>query len=153
MRIIRIQDVCRGIACILLSLLVSNGAISAEAGPAEIAYDITVRIDPVARTIEGRSVITASTPEELTLMLGRRFETMHARVDAAPLGPSATTGRMRAWRISGGQPVPRRIVIHWRGEFSALDTSLDHPQTLGRDEPASSSAGTFCLIRAAGIHT
>ncbi|MEO6562868.1 MAG: M1 family aminopeptidase [Nitrosospira sp.] len=143
MRIICIQDVCRGIACILLSFLVSNGAFSAEAGSAEIDYDITVRIDPVARTIEGRSVITASTPEELTLMLGRRFETMHARVDAAPLGPSATTGRMRAWRISGGQPVPRRIVIHWRGEFSALDTSLDHPQTLGRDEPASSSAGTF----------
>ena len=66
-------------------LLVSNGAISAEAGTAEIDYDITVRIDPVARTIEGRSVITVRTSEELTLMLGRRFETMHARVDDARL--------------------------------------------------------------------
>lgn len=143
MRQMRILEGSRRIACVLLSLLVSTSAISAEADTAEIDYDITVRIDPVARTIEGRNVITAKTSEELTLMLGRRFEAMHARVDGAPIGPSASTGRMRAWRISGNPDMPRRIVVHWRGEFSALDTSLDHPQTLGRDEPASSSAGTF----------
>jgi aminopeptidase N len=143
MKGIHILDVCRGLAGILISFLVSTSAISAEADTAEIDYDITVRIDPIARTIEGRSVITARTSEELTLMLGRRFETMHARVDTAPLGPSASTRKMRAWRIPGDQHTPRRIVMHWRGEFSALDTSLDHSQTLGRDEPASSNAGTF----------
>ena len=92
-----------------------------------------------------RAVVSSrrSTSEELTLMLGRRFEAMHARVDAASLGPSATTGKMRAWRISGDKHIPRRIEIHWRGEFSALDTSLDHPQTLGRDEPASGECGHF----------
>lgn len=138
-----IREVRRIVACILLSFLVVTGASSAETAHAEINYDITVRIDPVARTIEGRSVITATTSEELTLMLGRRFETMHARVDAAPLGPSASTGGMRAWRIAGSQHMPRRIVVHWRGEFSALDTSLDHQQTLGRDLPVSSNDGTF----------
>ena len=40
---------------------------------AEVRYDITVRIDPAARKLEGRTVITANTSEELTLMLGRRF--------------------------------------------------------------------------------
>lgn len=137
------MEVCRIVVCVLLSFVVSTGASSAETAQAEINYDITVRIDPVARTIEGRSVITATTPEELTLMLGRRFETMHARVDAAPLGPSASTGGMRAWRIAGSRHTPRRIVVHWRGEFSALDTSLDHQQTLGRDLPVSSNDGTF----------
>ncbi|MDQ3186073.1 MAG: M1 family peptidase, partial [Pseudomonadota bacterium] len=152
---LRVQDVRKVIACILLPLLVSLGATgtcaasgtsaapAAAGDAAEIDYDITVRIDPVARTIEGRSVITAKTTEELTLVLGRRFEVMHARIDAAPLGPAATTGKMRAWRISGDQQIPRRIEVHWRGELSALDISLDHPQTLGRNEPASSGAGTF----------
>ncbi len=141
----------RDIACILLSFLVATAtsaestksAASTAAADAEIDYDITVRIDPVARTIEGRSVITAKTSEELTLVLGRRFEVTHGRVDAASLGLSAITGKMRAWRISSDKQIPRRIEVHWRGELSALDTSLDHPQTLGRNEPASSGAGTF----------
>ncbi len=110
---------------------------------AEVRYDITVRIDPVARKLEGRTVITANTSEELTLMLGRRFEVMHARVDDSPLGPAVTRGNLRGWRVSGEQQIPRRIEVHWRGELAALDTSLDHPQTLGRNEPASGEAGTF----------
>src|SRR5579871_5325696 len=48
---------------------------------AEVQYDITVKIDPVARKIEGRTIITANSSEELTLMIGRRFEVMHARID------------------------------------------------------------------------
>ena len=123
--------------CLLASCL-QTAASPQAAGPAEIAYDITVRIDPVARKIEGRSVITANTSEELTLMLGRRFE---VNACACRCRTAWTGGDHAAGCVPGGfradQPVPRRIVIHWRGEFAALDTSLDHPQTLGRDEPAS----------------
>ena len=82
----------RGIVCLLCSILCGESCIGYVIGtrpyarapapvPAEVQYEITVRLDPVARKIEGRSVITANTPEELTLMLGRRFEVMHARVD------------------------------------------------------------------------
>lgn len=146
----RVCRIWRDIACILVPFLVATAVASAaSASPApaeataEIDYDITVRIDPVKRTIEGRSIITAKTSEELTLVLGRRFEVPRGRVDGAPLGPAAITGKMRAWRISGDKQIPRRIEVHWRGELSALDTSLDHPQTLGGNEPASSAAGTF----------
>ena len=59
------------------------------------------------------------------------------------LGPAVTRGNLRGWRILGEQQTPRRIEMHWRGELAALDTSLDHPQTLGRNEPASGEAGTF----------
>ncbi len=125
----------------------STAAFAAASTPvadtAEIDYDITVRIDPVARTIEGRTVITAKTPEELTLVLGRRFEVMHSQADGALLRPAAVNGKMRTWRIPAHQQIPRRIEVHWRGELSALDTALDHPQTLGTNEPVSSSAGTF----------
>src|SRR5687768_18443432 len=69
---LRILDVWRGIAYILLPIftltlitlttpitLSSAFAASGEAADtAEVAYDITVRIDPVARSIQGRSVIT-----------------------------------------------------------------------------------------------
>ncbi|MBA4142195.1 MAG: M1 family peptidase [Nitrosospira sp.] len=117
---------------------------SAEASDAAgVEYDISVRIDPATRRLEGRSVITANTSEELTLVLGRRFEVMQARVDGAPLGSSASMGQMRAWRILGEEKVPRRIEIHWRGGLSALDTLLDHQQTLGRNEPTTGDEGTF----------
>lgn len=154
---VRILDVWRSIANIRLPIftltlitltapitLSSAFAASNEAAdPAEVQYDITVRIDPVARSLEGRSVITVNTPEELTLMLGRRFGVMHARVDGTSLGPAASMGKMRVWGIPGDQKMPRRIEVRWGGELSALDVSLDHPQTLGRDEPASGEAGTF----------
>jgi hypothetical protein len=152
---LRILDVWRGIAYILLPIFTlttlitlttftSAFAASSEAADiAEVQYDITVQIDPVARSIEGRSVITVNTPDELTLMLGRRFGVMHARVDGTSLGPAASMGKMRVWGIPGDQKMPRRIEVRWGGELSALDISLDHPQTLGRDEPASGEAGTF----------
>ncbi len=144
----------KGIICLLFYTLMGGPASATSSDtsdavpvpapvPAEVQYEITVRLDPVERKIEGRSVITANTSEELTLMLGRRFVVMHARVDGEPLGPAASMRRMRAWRILGHEKLPRRIEIHWRGELAALDTALDHNQTLGRSEPASGEDGTF----------
>lgn len=142
-----IGNLRRVIACFALLSFSTMDASAAPAGTAEVhaevQYDISVRIDPVARRLEGRSVITAHTAEELTLVLGRRFEVMQARVGEDPIGPSVSMGTMRAWRVSGEQKLPRRIEIHWRGELAALDTSLDHPQTLGRNAPVSGEAGTF----------
>ena len=108
-----------------------------------VRYDISVHIDPVERTLRGRSVITANTREELTLVIGRRFEVLKARVDDEQIGSSATVGAMRAWRIPGEEKLPRRIEIEWRGELSPLDTSLDHRQTLGQNQPVSGESGTF----------
>ncbi|HJT50789.1 MAG TPA: hypothetical protein VJ734_02490, partial [Nitrosospira sp.] len=133
-------------ALAVLSVLAVNGqavASTAVGDRSDVHYDIHVQIDPVARSIKGRSVITANTPEELTLVIGRRFEVMHARVDDDPIGPAAVMGHLRGWRISSDEKMPRRIEMHSQGEFSALDTSLDHRQTLGRNEPVSGEAGTF----------
>ena len=133
-----------GIARILLALLVVIPASAAVSATTAVEYDIAVRIDPVARRIEGRSVITAAAAGELMLVLGRRFEVTHALIDGVPLGISAAgAASMHAWRIARSQRGPRRIEVHWRGELAPLDTSLDHRQTLGRIEPASSAAGTF----------
>lgn len=111
--------------------------------PADIEYDITVRIDPAQRSIQGNSIITVKKGEELTLVLGRRFGVLSARIDGVALGPAASSGNLRAWSIPGSEQTPRRIEVEWRGELSALDTSIDHPQTLGRNEPATGEMGTF----------
>ncbi|SCX47608.1 hypothetical protein SAMN05720354_10751 [Nitrosospira sp. Nsp1] len=133
----------------ILSALISNSASAASAtspeaaDAVEITYEIEVRIDPVAHSIEGRSVIMANSSEELTLVLGRRFGVLSAQVNGTSLGPAASMGKVRAWRVFNEKGLPRRIEVRWRGELTPLDTSLDHAQTLGRDEPASSEAGTF----------
>ena len=82
--------------------------------PAEIEYDITVRIDPVQRSIQGSSIITVKTKEELTLVLGRRFGVVSARIDADPLGPAASSRNLRAWSIASSKQAPRRIEVQWR---------------------------------------
>ncbi len=140
------------IVCFLFSILsafISNSASAASAtspeaaDAAEVTYEIDVRIDPVAHSIEGHSVIMANSSEELTLVLGRRFGVLSAQVNGTPLGPAASMGKVRAWRVFNEKGLPRRIEVHWRGELTPLDTSLDHAQTLGRDEPTSGEAGTF----------
>jgi aminopeptidase N len=127
---------------VLTALLFAATAFAAGAGGAAVEYDITVRIDPVARSIEGRSVITATVSGEFTLVLGRRFEVMRATVDGKPLAPPRA-GAMQAWRVAGGGSAPRRIEYEWRGMLAALDASLDHRQVLVAAEPASGAEGTF----------
>ncbi|MBM3356465.1 MAG: M1 family peptidase [Betaproteobacteria bacterium] len=117
---------------------------AAGAGAAAVEYDITVRIDPVARSIEGRSVITASARGPLTLALARRFEVTRVLADGTPLGAgSAEAGALRTWRLAGGRGASRRIEIDWRGTLAPLEASLDHRQVLLAGDPVSGAEGTF----------
>jgi aminopeptidase N len=110
----------------------------------KIDYDIHVSIDPIARTIDGRSIISVRKPGDLMLRLGRQFEVTHAIMDGRELGPGRdNSGVPHTWQLPFDFSRLRRIEIHWQGKLSKLDTSLDHQQTLGRSEPASGDLGTF----------
>lgn len=113
--------------------------------PLVVEYDITVHIDPIAQTIKGRSVITTTSPNELTLLLGQRFKVTHALIDGMTLKPSSEYhGKLHAWKISASQSnVKRYIEIHWHGKLSSLNVSLNHQETLGRVDPVSGRLGTF----------
>ena len=113
--------------------------------PLLVDYDITVYIDPVAQTIKGRSVITTTSPNELTLLLGKRFKVTHALIDGEILKPSSEPhGVMHVWKISNSQRnVQRYLEIHWHGKLASLNTSLNHQETLGKVDPVSGSLGTF----------
>jgi aminopeptidase N len=126
-----------------LSFLVPD-ALAAINKEGKIDYDISVHIDPITRSIEGRSIISVEKPGELMLILGRRFEVTHATIDDRELEPSRDKpGLQHIWHIPFGFGRLRRIEIHWQGKLTKLDTSLDHQQTLGRAEPVSGEMGTF----------
>ncbi|MDP1557367.1 MAG: M1 family aminopeptidase [Nitrosomonas sp.] len=129
-------------AMVIAFCVVTSAAAINRAG--DIDYDINVRIDPAAHSMEGRSVITVKNATELRLILGRRFEVTQALIEGKPLEPSSDTSpHYHSWHIPFSLSTSYRIEIHWRGELSPLDTALDHQQTLGRPVAVSSDEGTY----------
>ncbi|UJP00922.1 MAG: M1 family peptidase [Nitrosomonas sp.] len=131
---------------LLLTGLVVQPALSAPVPVKhnDVEYDITVKIDPVNRTIEGKSLITVDKPRELQLMLGAGYEVIQADFNDGPLG----IGREQAnqphiWNIPFLFRHQVQFLIRWKGVLAPLDTSLDHQQTLGRPVAVSGAAGTF----------
>ena len=133
----------------LLFFFVFLLAQSASARPVpfklnEVDYDITIKIDPVTRTLEGKTVVTVNMPRELQLRLGSGFEVTQAVFNDGPMG----IGRERndqahVWNIPFTFRQFIQFAIHWRGTLAPLDTSLDHRQTLGKPVAVSGEAGTF----------
>ena len=109
-----------------------------------VEYDITVHIDPVAQTIEGRNIITTKSKHELILALNSRFKVTNILVDGVILEPESTDhGMLQTWRIPYSQRTPRQIEVSWKGKLLPLNTSINHRQTLNRGEPVSGEFGTF----------
>ncbi len=130
---------------VLFTLLGISNIASANNITSNVNYDIQVEIDPATRSIQGRSTITVKNSGELRLLLGQRFEVTKALIEGQPLQPSADSYDMpyHSWRIPFSLGVTYNIEVHWHGELAALNTSLDHQQTLGRPEPVSDVMGTF----------
>ena len=109
-----------------------------------VEYDITVHIDPVAHTIEGRNIITTKSTHKLILALSSRFKVKNILVDGVVLEPAGTDhGMLQTWQIPDSRQIPRRIEVSWQGKLLPLNTALNHRQTLNRGEPVSGEFGTF----------
>ena len=118
--------------------------MSGAATPLTVQYDISVRIDPAARTLEGRSVITANGTRDYKLLLNRRFEVKRILLDGEPLsGRRSLSGGLQGWRIPGTAGETRRITLEWSGTLAPLDTTLDHRRVLSAAEPVAGEEGTF----------
>jgi len=133
----------------LLIVLIGFSVMPVYSNPATIKfndtdYDITVKIDPINRTIEGKSIITVKQPRELQLTLGSAFEVTEAVFNDGPLGSSRTDPHQpHIWNIPTLFRQQIQFVIHWQGTLAPLDASLDHQQTLGRPLAVAGEAGTF----------
>ncbi|WP_256207775.1 M1 family metallopeptidase [Nitrosomonas sp. Nm166] len=105
---------------------------------------MTVRIDPIARTIEGKSIITINRSKKLTLVLGQGYEVTQALFNGFALGSGREhADQLHAWHIPPDLNQQHQLEIHWRGKLAQLNTSLDHSQTLARPIAVSGEAGTF----------
>jgi hypothetical protein len=126
------------------TLLVAACCVSAFATPLNVHYDITVRIDPVARRLEGRSVITTDAAGDYKLLLNRRFEVKRILVNGEPLkGRRSSSAGLQGWRIPAVAGGTRQITVEWNGNLAPLDTTLDHRRVLSSAEPVAGKEGTF----------
>lgn len=124
-------------ARIAAALLLFAVALAAGAVP---AHDISVRIDPQTRRLEGRDSIRLDSSRPVTLVLSARFRVDALAVDGRRV--RAPTRPKEGWqRIA--LPAARRIELRWRGTLVALDRSLDHRDTLTNGAPASGPEGTY----------
>ncbi|MBP6058816.1 MAG: M1 family peptidase [Nitrosomonas sp.] len=138
------QTFIRNCFFLVFICFITQFAVAATVKGGEIDYDITVRINPITRLIEGKSIITVKRPNALNLALGRSFEVTQALLNGKALGIGREQdNHPHTWRIPFDFSQQYRFEIHWRGKLAQLDDSLDHQQTLGRPVAVSSEAGTF----------
>ncbi len=124
--------------------LLAASPVAAAASPLAVHYDITVKIDPAKRRLEGRSVITATGNAEYRLLLNQRFEVQGILLDDEPLsGRWSSSAGLQGWRIPAAAGETRRIAIEWSGTLAPLDTTLDHRRVLAAAEPVAGEEGTF----------
>ena len=134
----------RNSCCLFIVCFFTQLAVAATIKHGEIDYDMTVRIDPITRSIEGKSIVTVKKPRELTLTLGSPFEVTQVTIDGHALGAGREQNNQPyTWQIPFTFRQQHQFEIHWRGQLAQLDASLDHQQTLGRPIAVSSEVGTF----------
>lgn len=134
-----------GLLLIVLSI-VSNSLL-ARPSPFQfnqVEYDMTITIDPVKRTLSGVSMITVERPRELQLLLDGAYEVTQAEFNEGPLGQGREqAGQPHIWNIPFHFRQQIQFLIRWNGVLNALDTTLDHHQTLGKPVAVSGAEGTF----------
>jgi hypothetical protein len=122
-----------------LAALLFALAASAVLGAVPL-HDISVRIDPQTRLLEGRDSISFDSSRPVTLVLSAHFKVDALAVDGrrirAPEPPKSGWQRIVL-------PAARRIELRWSGTLVALDRSLDHRDTLAYGAPASGPEGTY----------
>ena len=107
-------------------------------------HQISVRIEPDSRFLEGRDSIRFDAPRAATLVMSARFRVDSLAVDGRRIevaGRAAIDDAGKFQRIT--LPAARRIDLGWSGALAPLDRSLDHRGTLAYAEPASGKDGSF----------
>lgn len=145
MRRVPASFTARVLAAAGAALLLAAWPVCSAATPLTVNYDISVKVDPAARTLEGRSVITANGDRDYKLLLSRRFQVKRILLDGEPLSSRTSSwGGLQGWRIPGtASGETRRITLEWSGTLAPLDTTLDHRSVLAAAEPVAGEEGTF----------
>ncbi len=111
-------------------------------------YELTIRLDPNARRIEGEAILDLPADAK-SIVLSRRFNIEAVALEGRAHAAKPTeTGALQAIALPAGGG-PRRMTVRWSGELAPLDATLDHRQVLGRMAPYASAEGSFLPAGAA----
>ena len=125
----------------LFATLMLAASVAAAAVP---AHDLSVRIDPQTRLLEGRDTIRFDSPRPVTLVMSPRFKVSSLVVDGRRIDAPEPPGQ--GWQRIALRAA-RRVELRWSGTLVALDQSLDHRDTLTYGAPASGPEGTYLPAR------
>lgn len=117
-------------------------AAAAAFAAAPVGYDISVRIDPATRALNGTATIIVPPGKSAELVLARRFEVESLSIDGATAAAPRIANGLSTWRLAAAI-TPRTIAMRWHGRLDALDATLDHRQTLAAASPVTGAEGTF----------
>ena len=93
--------VARALATASAAWMLAACSLSYAASPLMVHYDISVKIDPGSRRLEGRSVITANGARDYKLLLNERFEVKRILLDDEPLrGRRSSAGGLQFSRVN-----------------------------------------------------
>jgi len=103
--------------------------------------DLTVRLDPATRVVEGRAVIRIEPRAAVTLELDARHVVQAAALDGRPVVGGTDDGR-HAWRVSAADR-GATLEITWRGALDALPTEVSDRDALRTDRAFADTRGSF----------
>lgn len=104
--------------------------------------DAAVSVDPASRRLEAQGTIALPAGDDTEIRLAVRFRDAQATLATGEaLSASERSGDL-IWRVPA-RDRERLVTLRWRGILDALDTSLDHRETLTNAAPVTGPAGTF----------
>ena len=109
---------------------------------APVGHDITVRIDPASRALDGTAVVVVPPGKSVELTLAQRFAVERITVDGRTAAAPRVANGLTIWRLAASD-APQKIEIRWHGKLDALDATLGHRDTLTASSPVTGAEGTF----------
>lgn len=134
--------VVRTVLALFLLCIACSGMCAAP------AYDISVRLDPATRELNGTATIVVAPGAEAGVALAQRFKVSRITLDGVALAPPRPQHGLATWTIPAATR-ERKLAVRWSGQLAALDRALDHRQTLEADAPVAGDEGSFLPASAA----
>ncbi len=134
------RDVLRGAASLFLVIALS--ALDVRADEEQVVdVDFEVTLDPVSRWLHARGRVVVPAGEARMLRLAAPLNG-EARADDRLLDQADASGAARGWIVPASTR-STEIDVSWQGRLTAVESGIDHRQTLGPTAAASSREGTF----------
>ncbi|MCB1916323.1 MAG: M1 family peptidase [Rhodocyclaceae bacterium] len=125
--------------CALLSLAAASG--HGLAADATVDIDMTLRLDPAARTIEGEAQLRLPDGRSRRLQLAAAAQLRALSIDDQPARRrQRVRGALRSWSL----PARAQVVdVRWGQTLEPTPTHLDHRATIGRADATAAALGSF----------